>query len=105
MKKKEITILRYFGPTFLLALGLVLLFRTLIWSPIIILSFRIICSIAVISFLILTFQTSKILRKYGKVKLPPIFWLIFSLIPVSNLITPFVLWFKTSRLLELNKKQ
>lgn len=68
----------------LMVIGLFLLVVTLIFE---------------IAFFVLGYQSAKILKKHGKTKIAPIFWLLALFVPVVNLIPALILWMKNNRLL------
>lgn len=52
-----------------------------------------------IAFFALGYQSAKILKKHGKTKIAPIFWLLLLFVPVVNLISAVILWIKNNNLL------
>lgn len=105
LTEKEKKILKYFGPTFLLVIGLAAVFRVinspnfpeafvLILSPIVL--------ICIIFYFVLGYKSAFLLRKCGKSKLHPIFWFLLLFLPISNIVTPIVLWVRNNKLLKEN---
>ena len=66
--------------------------------------FLLVAAVFAISYFVLAYQSAKILKKHGKSKIAPIFWLLLLFVPIVNLITAVILWIKNNNLLRESSK-